>query len=200
MKIWRGCSRWAFAVRRCLPSPRSPASRSSPPGAGGDSLRVPGRGRPGDGRRAPRPRRARQVTVDDLRRRRKHLRRPATELARIADVVHGLALAAEARFRLEHGSRLLLQTAGDGDVGEVTNCASRPVSTEDCSAPMTSKTGAPFAAWRSCAEPARQRGGPQFQFVIINNRAVQQPAAGRPWSDPIAGCCRIPPVSGPVIH
>lgn len=121
------------------------------------------------------------VTVDDLffntPARRKHLRRPATELARIADVVHGLALAApKTRFRLEHGSRLLLQTAGDGDVGEVAAAIlGAGLSTELLfGADDRPEPGAPFRRLEVYAgRPAAARAGRQFQFFIINNRAVR---------------------------
>ncbi|MFS8570020.1 MAG: DNA mismatch repair endonuclease MutL [Thermaerobacter sp.] len=121
------------------------------------------------------------VTVDDLffntPARRKHLRRPATELDRIVDLVHGLALASPGtRFRLEHGSRLLFSTSGSGDVLD----AAAAVLGADTAAGLLvgadqrGEPGAPFRRLEVWAGlPSAARAGRQFQFFIVNGRAVR---------------------------
>ncbi|HEX6989182.1 MAG TPA: DNA mismatch repair endonuclease MutL [Bacillota bacterium] len=133
----------------------------------------------GEGRTAAPP--GTTVTVDQLffntPARRKHLRRPGTELARIAEVVHGLALAhPQTRFRLEHGTRVLLQTTGDGDVAAVAaavwgaEAARRLVFGEE----QRPEASAPFRRLAVYAGlPDAARAGRQFQFFVVNGRAVR---------------------------
>ncbi|HEY8552766.1 MAG TPA: DNA mismatch repair endonuclease MutL [Thermaerobacter sp.] len=117
-----------------------------------------------------------RVTVRDLffntPARRKHLRGPAVEFGRIADVVTAHALARpEVRFELWHDGRPVLQTSGSGD---------RAVVVLECFGPDVAAALIPVAARRDgyrvegyVGAPRVARASRAWQFFSINRRPVQ---------------------------
>ena len=104
------------------------------------------------------------------------LRRPATELARIADVVHGLALAApKTRFRLDTAPACCFKRRATGMWGRWRPpFSARACRRNCCSAPTTGRSRErPSLPGGIRRRPAAARAGRQFQFFIINNRAVR---------------------------
>ena len=104
--------------------------------------------------------------------RRKHLKGPAAEFARIADVVTAHALARpEVRFELVHNGREVLRTSGSGD---------RAVVVLECFGPEVAGALIPVAAGDGPRQVEGYVGAPRvarasraWQFFSINRRPVQ---------------------------
>ena len=117
-----------------------------------------------------------RVTVRDLffntPARRKHLKGPAAEFGRIADVVTAHALARpEVRFELWHDGRPVLQTSGSGD---------RAVAVLECFGPDVAAALIPVAGRRDgyrvegyVGAPRVARASRAWQFISVNRRPVQ---------------------------
>ncbi|ADU51188.1 DNA mismatch repair protein MutL [Thermaerobacter marianensis DSM 12885] len=146
-----------------------------PPGAdGGFRVVVEGGTARGAGPWASPP--GTRVTVRDLffntPARRKHLKGPAAEFARIADVVTAHALARpEVRFELVHNGREVLRTSGSGD---------RAVVVLECFGPDVAGALIPVVAGDGLRRVEGYVGAPRvarasraWQFFSINRRPVQ---------------------------